>query len=338
MLRNGCVVGDDRLPLFAVRDRVIALALPPHDRLVALCIGDHMNTEGVAWPSRRRIGEWTGLASSTVRACLRRLCSGPAPVFVSETGGSRSSNTYRLAPMRGPWPGPLGADARPPQGAATRPPEEGRGPAGGGQGVGARPPGGRHTVTEGPIERPIERQQQQQQQEQGADRRPPEGTDDPERTALIAEGQALVTEISTATNVSPRTVLRAASAVPGSGAYLTSLSKAKTLDYLVRTVNTLRDDARMLGLKAGATVDPEVRHGLQTSAAWDRERTERDLAFEFAAWHLDNHAGKMPGETIVSWAATRGVDESTRLRVLHSSPRVLEELQAQRATDAPGAA
>lgn len=89
-------------PLFAVRDRVTAPESPwsPVERLVALALADHMDADGVCWPSQRALATWTGLGLRAVQAALARLTA-PAGLFDEETGGSRrgerrSVSRYRL--------------------------------------------------------------------------------------------------------------------------------------------------------------------------------------------------------------------------------------------------
>src|SRR5258708_4393039 len=96
-----------RLALFSVRDAVTASGSPwtPPERLVALCIADHMNGDGFSWPSQRAIATWTGLHRATVIKILQVLCgAGPRALF-SRTGGptkagdSRASSRYQLNPV-----------------------------------------------------------------------------------------------------------------------------------------------------------------------------------------------------------------------------------------------
>jgi hypothetical protein len=70
--------------------------------LVALAIGDFMNTNGEAWPSLSTIAAWTGINRVTVVEIVLRLCGdGPKALFERRPGGSpmggrRLSATYRL--------------------------------------------------------------------------------------------------------------------------------------------------------------------------------------------------------------------------------------------------
>ena len=79
-----------RLPLFVVRDLVTGpdSLYTAAQRLVALCLGDHMNAEAEAWPSVRTVARWTGLGETAVKAALRVLCAGPQAIF-ERRGGDR---------------------------------------------------------------------------------------------------------------------------------------------------------------------------------------------------------------------------------------------------------
>jgi len=87
------------LPLFAVIDLVMRPGSPwtPAERIVAVCVGNHMDEAGEAWPSAKRIRECTGLCRTAVRRALRALCSGPAAVFERTPGYGRERAYYKLA-------------------------------------------------------------------------------------------------------------------------------------------------------------------------------------------------------------------------------------------------
>ena len=77
--------------------RVIAKSctLQPLDRLLALAIAEHVNREGEAWPSLRRLVEITGIKRSRVVEGLKTLTEGPDALFYkdwkrSKTKGRRS--------------------------------------------------------------------------------------------------------------------------------------------------------------------------------------------------------------------------------------------------------
>ena len=150
-------------------------------------------------------------------------------------------------------------------------------------------------------------------------------SDDLDRQTLITEGDALVAEISTATKTTPRAVLRKASTVPGSGAYLTTLHGRKTsLEYIARTVDALRDEATGLRLSrehdegdparlVRSEADAGIVHDIPT------------LILEFAEWHVANHADKTPGETIRLWGKLRSIPEHVWLPVLHRSSAAIRD-------------
>lgn len=87
----------DRGPLFTVRDLVTGEGSPfsSVERLVALCLADHANKDGQAWPSRRTIEAWTGLGHSAVFDALQALCVGEHAIFDLEAGGARPGGRYR---------------------------------------------------------------------------------------------------------------------------------------------------------------------------------------------------------------------------------------------------
>jgi hypothetical protein len=66
------------------------------ERLVALAIADHLNAEGVAWPSFARLTQWTGLKDSAIKVAVRSLCCGPLAIFERQMTTGRGSCTYRL--------------------------------------------------------------------------------------------------------------------------------------------------------------------------------------------------------------------------------------------------
>lgn len=142
------------LPLFLVRDLVCGedSVFSSPERIVALCIADHMNTNAEAWPSVRTIGAWTGLGQTAVKGALRSLCTGPRAVFQRRPGprAGLDSTRYTLAEV----------------GHKTTGSPHDR--------VAKRPEGGRHATLggsprdhKGPNEGPIEGPNQQQ---------PPKGT------------------------------------------------------------------------------------------------------------------------------------------------------------------
>jgi len=137
------------------------------ERLVALAIASHMDRAGSkAWPSVRRIREWSGLGRTAVRSAVRRL-AGKRGLFLRGPGGARpgsryESPTYELRedlPPEGVATRPEGVATRP-EGVATRPPEgvatRPEGVATRPEGVATRPRGGRHAYTEESIEESIE--------------------------------------------------------------------------------------------------------------------------------------------------------------------------------------
>jgi hypothetical protein len=88
------------LPLFAVIELVMRAGSPwtTCERMVAICLANHMDGDGEAWPSARRIRECTGLSKTRVRAALRALCSGSEAVFEClKRGIGRETGRYRLA-------------------------------------------------------------------------------------------------------------------------------------------------------------------------------------------------------------------------------------------------
>jgi hypothetical protein len=98
----------------AVKAQVSAQGSPwtPTERLVALAIADHLGAAGSAWPSRRRLAQWTGLGDGSIKRALRRLCSGSSRLFDVEPGGStpgrRIANTFKLADLGHGGPGAEG--------------------------------------------------------------------------------------------------------------------------------------------------------------------------------------------------------------------------------------
>jgi hypothetical protein len=119
------------LPLFRVRGIVTAAdsKFTGVERLVALCLGDHMNGSVEAWPSLRRIAAWTGLGITAVRAALERLCGADDGIFVREQGGARRGERYAAARYR----------LR--EGIATRGTRETRGSSGEREGIASRAQG-----------------------------------------------------------------------------------------------------------------------------------------------------------------------------------------------------
>jgi Helix-turn-helix domain len=91
------------LPLFVVRDVVTGEGSTWNapERLVALCLADHMGAAAEAWPSQRAISRWTGLGLRCVQRALGRLTGDGGPFEVLEMGGSlcgnrRITTRYRL--------------------------------------------------------------------------------------------------------------------------------------------------------------------------------------------------------------------------------------------------
>jgi hypothetical protein len=135
-------VGASNLPLFVVRDLVTAPEVyRPHERLVALCIGDHMNTSGTAWPSLARIKDWTGLGMTSVREALVTLCSGPRAIFTRTVGGARPGARYE--PTRYTL-----------EGIATRAPRQVSPSSGDAEGIATRARGYRHATQKDPRKDP----------------------------------------------------------------------------------------------------------------------------------------------------------------------------------------
>jgi hypothetical protein len=66
------------------------------ERLVAIAVADHLNAEGVCWPSIARLGAWTGLGRTAIRAALKVLCSGSRALFDQTPSAGHGSSTYRL--------------------------------------------------------------------------------------------------------------------------------------------------------------------------------------------------------------------------------------------------
>lgn len=188
VVRRGLAWGPalSRLPLFAVRDRILEAGPPPAgysptQRLVALAIADHMGDKAEAYPSRRALEAWTGLGHTAVVEALRVLCpgesdppSGPKALFKRTRGGALkgsryTANTYQLLGREvedGREADTLDGEegeADGPEGAATRTAWRGplgvggrqahaRGPRDGYQGAATRTPGVRQAVSQGLIE------------------------------------------------------------------------------------------------------------------------------------------------------------------------------------------
>ena len=92
--------GPRRPPDRVVKDLVTAPAstYTSVERLVAMAIGDHLNADGVAWPSLPRLEAWTGLSHRSVQVAIAGLCSGPRALFKRDRGVRwRESCTYTLA-------------------------------------------------------------------------------------------------------------------------------------------------------------------------------------------------------------------------------------------------
>lgn len=86
-----------RGPTLRILQRVIAktCTLQPLDRLIAIAIAEHVNREGEAWPSIRRLVEITGIKRSRLVEGLKTLTDGPDMLFYkdwrrSKTKGHRS--------------------------------------------------------------------------------------------------------------------------------------------------------------------------------------------------------------------------------------------------------
>jgi hypothetical protein len=78
------------------------------ERLVAIALADHLNQDGIAWPSVARLQAWTGLGETSVKAALKALCGGPRALFDRHVSTGLGSCTYRLRDNAG-------------EGVATRP-------------------------------------------------------------------------------------------------------------------------------------------------------------------------------------------------------------------------
>lgn len=134
------------LPLFTVRDRVTGPDSPfsPTERLVALCLGDHMNLEGEAWPSLRTIASWTGLGMTSVRTAVDRLCDGEGRMFDRERGGARPGARYEVARYR--------LSNKP---VTQRGAHEARASAGEREGIATRARAYRHATQKDPVKVPV---------------------------------------------------------------------------------------------------------------------------------------------------------------------------------------
>jgi len=133
------------LALFLVRDRVTGPESPftATERLVALCIGDHMNLDHEAWPSLQTIAAWTGLGMTSVRAAVARLTDGGDRVFDRERGGARPGARHEAARYRLRKP------------VATCGAHEPRGSAGDVEGIARRAEGYRHATQKDPVKGPV---------------------------------------------------------------------------------------------------------------------------------------------------------------------------------------
>jgi hypothetical protein len=135
-------------PLVTVVEAVFSAESPFSgiERAVAVAVAKHVNGEGAAWPSVRRIVECSGFKETVVRAALARLC-GEGAVFEREAGGARAGARYAAATYRL-------RDGL--EGFATRGARETRGSCGEAEGFATRGLGVRHAKTEESREEHIE--------------------------------------------------------------------------------------------------------------------------------------------------------------------------------------
>lgn len=73
----------------------LSMTLTAPEKLVALCIADHMRTNPSAWPSQLEIGRWCSLSMSAVKRATRRLCADDGPLSRTSRPG-RGGWLYRL--------------------------------------------------------------------------------------------------------------------------------------------------------------------------------------------------------------------------------------------------
>lgn len=90
--------GARRGPTFTILQRVIAktCTLQPLDRLIAIAIAEHVNREGEAWPSIKRLMASTGIKRSRVVEGLQTLTDGANALFYKDWNRSKINGRRSL--------------------------------------------------------------------------------------------------------------------------------------------------------------------------------------------------------------------------------------------------
>lgn len=91
-----------KAPLFEIEAIVCRKGAPytGPDRMVALAIAFHFGRNTEAWPSQKRIQEWTGLGQTVVWQAIRRLSEGPNAIFEREAGGPCAGTRFQASRYR----------------------------------------------------------------------------------------------------------------------------------------------------------------------------------------------------------------------------------------------